>query len=134
MKNSDKDILKETGLKKMPFSTPEGYFEGLKKELKMIPAQHSAPKVTGIWMRLARYSSIAAIFTALIAAGAFFLDWSDNSDYFTEEDYIVFSDDMTNAIIQEYSDIYADAETMTDDDIIEYLIHSGIEIEDIEQY
>ena len=135
MKISDKDILKETSeLKQMPFSTPEGYFEGLKKELKTIPAQHSAPKQTRIWIRPVRYSTIAAIFATLIAAGAFFLDWSDRSDYFTEEDYIVFSDDMTNAIFQEYSDMYADAEAVTEDDFIEYLIYSGIEIEDIEQY
>jgi hypothetical protein len=44
-------------------------------------------------------------------------------------DYIVFSDDMTNTLLYDIDELYADA--LSDDDIIEYLIYTGVEIEEL---
>ena len=51
----------------------------------------------------------------------------------TEEDYILFSENMMNTIAyeMEYSDQLAEAE-ISDEDIINYLIYSGITAEEIE--
>ena len=38
-----KDILQDKSLKKMPFSTPEGYFEELKAELKRLQEYYDDP-------------------------------------------------------------------------------------------
>ncbi len=111
----------------MPYSTPEGYFEGLKAGLKMIPTrERSTP-----WRR---YAGIAAAAAILLTAGGFIAGRLSGRTEFSEEDYIVFSDDMTNAIYQEsYSEQYAETQQLTEDDLIEYLIYTGVEIEEIEE-
>ena len=48
---------------------------------------------------------------------------------FSEEDYIVFSEDLTNTIIYGADDLYADV--ATEDDIMEYLIYSDIDIDEL---
>ena len=122
MKNQDKDILRDhIHLKEMPFSTPDGYFDGLKQK---VTSCHSST----IWNKFTPYVALAAMFALLVAAGSFFLGHA-SEDCYTEEDYIVFSDNMTNIIFNEYEQQYA--EVINEDDIIEYLIYTGIDIEDL---
>lgn len=114
MKNSEKDILDNLNLKTMPYGVPEGYFEEMKSRLKTIPKQHTDVNI----MRhkrmklLTRIAIAASIVLALIGGGLLLTHTSD---------------DM-------YLDRVAIAETITEEDIIEYLIYTGAEIEDIEQY
>jgi hypothetical protein len=123
MKPAEKDILRDNPqLKAMPFETPSGYFETLKDGLKAGGIQPS------VWIRTAPYVALAAMFTVLVAAGGFFLT-GYGEDEFTEEDYIVFSEDMTNTIFYDSDLQYADA--LTEDDIIEYLIHSDVDVEEL---
>lgn len=120
MKN-ERHILKDRKeLKSMPFTVPEGYFEGLKAELKMIPQQQAKPAKVVKWKPFARIASIAAAVAALITAGAFFFE-KGNSDI-----------DFT--VTQEETDYFADLQSLTEEDIIEYLISTGVELEDIEPY
>lgn len=122
-----KDVLQDNNLRQMPYSTPEGYFEGLKAGLKMIPAREK----TAPWKR---YAGIAAAAALLLTAGGFIAGRLSGRAEFSEEDYIVFSDEMTNAVYQEsYTDQYATAQELTEDDLIEYLIYTGVEIEEIEE-
>ena len=118
-----KDILQDKSLKQQPYSVPEGYFDELKSSLKMIPAR-SRRKMFHPWTWTA-----AAVVTILIAAGSFFLGrYTDRLDL-TEEDYIVFSDDL-NTVYQEISGQYASTD-LTEEDIIEYLIYTGVEVEEL---
>ena len=120
MKN-EKHILKDNAeLKSMPFTVPEGYFEGLKAELKTIPEQQMKPARVVKWKPFVRFASIAAVMAALIAAGAFFLEKDGEDAGFT--------------VIQEDANYYADLQSLTEEDIIEYLISTGVELEDIEPY
>ena len=124
---TEKDILKGNAhLKEMPFSTPEGYFEGLKDQMKVC----SRPEVVHrpAFRRFSPQIALAAAFALLLAVGGFFLERRLEMD-FSEEDYIVFSDDLTNTIIYGTNDLYADA--VTEDDIMEYLIYSDIDIEEL---
>ena len=124
---TEKDILKGNAhLKEMPFSTPEGYFEGLKDQMKVC----SRPEVVHrpAFRRFSPQIALAAAFALLLAVGGFFLERRSEMD-FSEEDYIVFSDDLTNTIIYGTNDLYADA--VTEDDIMEYLIYSDIDIEEL---
>ena len=112
MKNLDKDILKDASeLKEMPFSTPEGYFEGLKKELKAIPGQQGAPVKVFRRKKFVWAASIAAAIAILVTVCTTIFDRQ-----------------------QRYEDFYASADILTNEDIIEYLIYTGTEIEDLEQY
>lgn len=106
-----KDILQEKSIKKMPCDIPEGYFDGLKAGLKMIPEQDRYRR------RSLQQWTVAAAIAAVIAAGTFLLGRHTKGQEFTEEDYIVYADD-----------------SMTDEDIIEYLISTGIEVEELEDY
>ena len=117
-----KDILKDnTILKKQAFTTPDGYFDMLKQDLKA--GQREQVKSWRLY-----HIAAAAAFALLVAAGGFFLS-QDIEDEFTQEDYIVFSEDMTNTILYGEDEQYADA--VTDDDIIEYLIYEDIDINDL---
>ena len=118
-----KDILKDNiSLKEMPFSTPEGYFDRLKDDLK------TGQGKSGSWKHLTPYLALVAMFALLVAAGGFFLERTTD-DGFSQEDYIVFSEEMTNTIFYDSDEQYADA--VTEDDIIEYLIYTGTEIDEL---
>ena len=127
MKTQDNDILKQDGnLKEMPFSLPEGYMESLRKELKTIPQRNT--KKISIFNRILPYISLAAAFAMIVTIGGFILEKTTQQDL-SYEDYIVFSDDMTNTLLYDTDELYADA--LSDDDIIEYLIYTGVEIEEL---
>ena len=77
------------------------------------------------------FSLLLAMLTLLFAAGGFFLEHL-NREEFTQEDYIVFSEDMTNTLfytMEEEYELYADV--LTEDDIIEYLIYTDTEIDEL---
>lgn len=128
MKNSGTDILSDRQeLRQMPYTTPTGYFDVLKHDLK----ETSRPAGRGL-RKFAPYVALAAaMLTLLFAAGGFFLEHL-NREEFTQEDYIVFSEDMTNTLfytMEEEYELYADV--LTEDDIIEYLIYTDTEIDEL---
>lgn len=127
MKTQDNDILKQDGnLKEMPFSLPERYMESLRKELKTIPQRNT--KKIPIFNRIIPYVSLAAAFAMIVTIGGFILEKTTETDL-SYEDYIVFSEDITNTIFYNTETQYAEA--FSDEDIIEYLIHTGVEIEEL---
>lgn len=127
MKTDNKDILKENlNLKDMPFSVPEGYFESFKKEVRI-------PQTPSLWKRFAPYASVAAAFLLIVSVGTLILEKTLSENDITQEDYILFSDNMMNTIAYEMDSEYRLAEAeINDDDIINYLIYSGISAEEIE--
>lgn len=114
------DILDNKSLKAMPYDVPEGYFDNLRSSLlqKSVKPQKRWPS----------YIAIAASFALLIAAGGWLM-LNDKPSDFSQEDYIVFSDDMTNTVMYEDDLWYADA--ATEEDMIEYLIYIGTEIDEL---
>lgn len=110
------DILNNKSLKATPHKAPEGYFEGLQKSLK----KHAqAPEKAFTWKRLTPYVSMAAMFASIFALGTFFLDKGTTPE----------KENEVTVIKEEYYPQYA--EVMTEDDIIEYLIYSDIELEEL---
>lgn len=129
MKSLKRDILaEEQRLKKMPYDVPEGYFETFKEQVIS-----SRKKDEGIGVRLMPYIAMAATFIFLVTAGTFFLQRSTPAEEFTHEDFLVFSSDISNSAYYESMDHIADA-GLAEEDIIEYLIYSGISAEEIELY
>lgn len=128
MKNKDRDILAEAlELKKMPYSTPEGYFDSFKANMK--PSVH--PHGQTFVGQLMPYAAMAAMFLFLVTGGTFILRHATPQEDLTQEDFIVFSTGMTNTLYYEDMNQIADA-GIADEDIIEYLIYSGISAEEIE--
>ncbi len=131
MKEKERDILAERHeLKNMPYSIPEGYFEGFKMNMKPYGCVRTRRKAV-------MYASAAASAAILLTAGILLSQRTSSADEFTHEDYLVFSDSMINSLNSEYygytNEQYAEAE-MANDDIIDYLIYSGITAEEIEHY
>ena len=123
------DILKDcTELKQMPFSVPEGYFDSF-KNANAVPV---ARRVS-LWNRMAPYAAMAAVFVSLVAAGTFLLERSTPQYQMTEEDYVMFANNMMNTIAyeMEYGDQIAEAD-LSEEDIINYLIYTGVSAELIE--
>ena len=127
MKQNDKDILAgRTDLKEMPYSVPERYFEDFRSQMKPTSAKENS-----LYMRLAPYMAMAAMFILLVTGGTFLLRHATPEEEFTQEDFILFSDNLTNTIYFDTTEHIADAE-IADEEIIEYLIYSGISAEEIE--
>ena len=125
----ENDILKDCReLKEMPFAVPEGYFETFKTEAK----KPMVRKLT-FMDRIAPYAAIAAMFIFLVTVGTLFLDNTTTEYEMTEEDYILFSDNMMNSLAyeMEYMSQAADTE-ISEEDIINYLIYTGVSAEHIE--
>ena len=93
MTSMNKDILQNPELKKMPYSVPEGYFNKLKIEVRKCSEPRYTP--VNIWVRLAPYAGIAAMFLFILLLGKTFIRTEPSPDPLiteadTYEDYIVF--------------------------------------------
>ena len=132
MKDFERDILQEASLKKCPYSVPEGYFESLKE--KAVKYSKPAPVPVFQFKKVLMTAvSMAAMFILMVTAGTFLLEKSTPSEDLTHEDYIVFSDGYFDLEMYEdnMSEQYADA-SISDEDIVEYLIYIGVSEEFIE--
>ena len=122
------DILtSQPTLKERPYTVPDGYFEAFKAEA-ISKSSTSASKPLS---KLVPYLAVAASVALLLGLG---LSFSRKSiDTLSEEDYILFSDNLIRTYLDE-SDVteqFAEAE-LYDEDIIEYLIYIGESPESIE--
>lgn len=127
MKEMNRNILDENPqLRKQAYSVPDGYFEAFKSQVT--PHQQMQQSWTG---RLIPYISMAAAFLLLVTAGTFFLQRTTPSEEFTQEDFLVFSSNVSRIDYYEEMDHIADA-GIGDEDIIEYLIYCGVTAEEIE--
>ena len=133
MKDFKRDILQEASLKNSPYSVPEGYFESLKERA----VKYSKPaEIAPMQFRRILWTAIsmAAMFIIMVTAGTMFLKGVTPEDDLTQEDYIVFSDgyfDLEMYDTDGMAEQYADA-SISDEDIIEYLIYTGVSQEFIE--
>ena len=133
MKDYKRDILQEASLKNNPYGVPEGYFESFKEKA----VAYSEPaKVTPLQFKrvLATAISMAAMFILMVTAGTMFLKGVTPEDDLTQEDYIVFADGYLDLEMYDSNGMteqYADA-SISKEDIIEYLIYTGVSQEVIE--
>lgn len=126
MDKMDKDILAQNAtLRERPYSVPEGYFEAFKAQAGR-PVQETRPT---LWGRVAPYASLAAVFLSIFAVGSLIFDKDEVE--ISQEEYIYFSDGLITTYKIDASDQYAEAE-IEDEDVIEYLIYSGVTAEEIE--
>lgn len=125
MEEIKRDILaSEPKLKEMPYTVPDGYFETFEAQA----LQHKESRSD---RRMIPYAVAAAVLAFLFTAGALLLQNSPHPEELTQEDFLVFSTQMTNVEYYDDIDQIADA-GIADEDIIEYLIYTGISAEEIE--
>jgi hypothetical protein len=133
MKDSERNIMYDDSLRKCPYSVPEGYFESLKE--RAVTYSKPAPAPVFQFKRILTTAvSMAAMFVLMVTAGTFLLENTTPEEDLTQEDYIVFSDGYFGLEMYDdggLSEQYADA-SISDEDIVEYLIYTGVSEELIE--
>ena len=120
----------DDSLRKCPYSVPEGYFDSLKERAM----KYAQPAPVFQFKRVLYTAvSMAAMFILMVTAGTFFLKGVTSAEDLTEEDYMVFTDGYIDLELYDdgLSEQYADA-SITDEDIVEYLIFTGVSEELIE--
>jgi hypothetical protein len=127
MKNDILNTL-SSELRKMPYCVPEGYFDTLKRDLQRTGKTYSSER--RILSKVASYSSIAAAAVILAASGIMLMKNILTHEDMTYEDYLVHSGAMIN---EDYQDEITVVENdINEEDIIEYLIYTGVTAELIE--
>lgn len=127
--NMKDDILntRSEELRQQPFRVPEGYFGKLENDLRQL----EEPVNRGFFRVIAPYASMAAAFIIMVTAGTFFLKSTTEQDGMTYEDFLVHSDYVLSESYDELVNV-VEAEEIADEDIIEYLIYTGVTAEVIE--
>lgn len=125
---SEKDIFEKIG--KASYGVPEGYFNDLKSRLEAIPQEKSV--LSGPWARIRPYLAMAACFVALLVAGNSVLRHTVSTNpaeqVQSEATYAdIISLTHPEVFINEFE--YANEDVPTEEDIINYLIESGVEME-----
>lgn len=131
---TEKDILKSAPeLKNLPYSVPDGYFDRLKVEAASI-ARVREERQRPFIARLAPYAAIAAVFTFLVTAGTFLLERTTPADQMEIDEFYFYSNmiPVTDPYAVETIQISSEDNVLEDEDIIEYLIYSGVTAEVIE--
>ena len=130
MKDSERNIMYDDSLRKCPYSVPEGYFDSLKERAM----KYAQPAPVFQFKRVLYTAvSMAAMFILMVTAGTFFLKGVTSTEDLTEEDYMVFTDGYIDLELYDdgLSEQYADA-SISNEDIVEYLIYTGVSEELIE--
>lgn len=127
----EKDILEKVG--KPSYRVPEGYFEDLGERLRRIPSEQTSQEA-GPWMRFKPYLALAACFAIALAIGTAILKKTASGpspdQLFNET---VFADMVSVPQPDLYLQaLYDEENPLSDEDIIEYLIESGVSAEQIE--
>lgn len=110
------------------YQVPEGYFDSLKTRLQAIPAgDERVVRELSFWQRVQPYAALAACFVMLLAVGTIFLGRPAGQDSGLElQDYYyshLHSVEDPMAIF--YEDYESAVESISEEDILEYLISSG---------
>lgn len=141
-----KDILDDASIKRMPYSVPEGYFEGLQARLSVIPSEHplSEQETSGnvidvrppLFVRLRPYVALAAAFVFMVVAGTGILKLSTkslNSSLEEKEDLYSYAEYVLRTDPYAFYESY-ESESPTEEDIADYLINTGVPVEHIYYY
>ena len=129
-----KDILKSAPeLKKLPYSIPDGYFDRMKTDMVSFVTGHEERHLP-LFQRLAPFAAVAATFLFLETAGTIILekttpatDQAELDEFYFYSNMIPVTDPYAVETIQE-----GQFDEIQEDDIIEYLIYSGVTAEVIE--
>lgn len=131
----DNDILQNG---KNPYGVPDGYFESLRERLDSIPSEGVGESGIGLWTRVRPYAALAACFVAAFLVGNAILRNTAGDIRSSDQIYYEF---LTSEVMAGTGpeDIYrigqvdsAESETLSDEDVINYLLATGAQPEHIE--
>lgn len=127
--SADFRVKENEMMKKDNISVPEGYFEELRQRLSLIPAER-----TSVFSRVAPYFALAASFLIILVVGTVIVGKTTADS--------AFDDDIDSFIVADLipsTDPYAlfrneveETSSLSEEDIVNYLIESGLSVNYIE--
>lgn len=121
---------------KNPYQTPSGYFSDLQLRLRQIPAgQEAAADTVTLWAKVKPYAALAASFVAAFFIGDAVLRTTSDSTpaaEYTYAEFLSMTHPMTVYTAMEESYSSATTTEVTDSDIENYLIATGVSAETLE--
>lgn len=130
------DILANGDLKKMPFTVPEGYFENLSAKMAETARQDCAAESRVarplFLQKVSTYLSIAASFAIIAAAGTYIVKTFTPKQETSSLEAMEWLEPETDPeAMYYYSQNTSGA--LTDEELIEYLIESGVTLEELNE-
>lgn len=127
MSKMNENIFPEGASRRHPYNVPEGYFEDFQAKMsRMVRESRTVPVST--WMRVKPYVALAASFLLLLGIGSFLLrsvtPESEETLLAAYEEVLPNSDEEFIWLAQYEED------TLSDEDIAEYLDYIGTSVED----
>jgi len=141
--NMDKNsnILDELKAQGRPYGVPDGYFESLRARLDAIPSTKQEEEVPmtkvvempSLWTKVRPYIAMAAAFLILVTAGTAILKTTTNSITISEDEYMQIASilPVTDPYAIYYEDYADEEEEVSGDDIVNYLIETGVSLEQL---
>ena len=113
------------------YSVPQGYFENLQARLSAIPAQEQKAAQPTPWVRVRPYLAMAAAFAALVVSGTALLQHTArNANDLSYDELLSYSQLIPRTDpYMIYNDELEIEDEYTEDDIINYLIETGVPLE-----
>lgn len=132
------DNLKAQGT---PYKVPDGYFDNLRARLDSIPSaqrgvEADTPETVvvmpSLWTRVRPYIAMAAAFLILVTAGTAILKTTSGRITVSDEEYIQLASllPVTDPYAIYYDD-YAEDDELSGEDIVNYLIETGVSLEQL---
>lgn len=131
-------LLSKKAMTKNSHTTPEGYFDSLKTRLSRIPQEQDVR--VSLWQKVSPHLAIAAAFIAIVTAGTAILKTFTSTGQDSQEElynqYI-----LSDLVLRSSNDLYqedvfdfddSDSEEVSQEDLVNYLIESGLTVENIE--
>jgi len=131
----NKNILESVELRQNPYSVPEGYFENLRPRLHVVTEERTA--APSVWTRFMPYAALAASFAIIVAVGTAILrPTTAVSPEQASFDYALLAPRTNPYSVYDAAALDEDEEgynygEYTNDDIVQFLIESGISVENI---
>jgi len=121
---------------KNPYQTPTGYFNDLQLKLMQIPAEQEAGTgAVTLWAKVKPYAALAASFVVAFFIGDAVLRTTSEATpaaEYTYADFLSMAHPMTVYTAMEESYSSGNPSDVTDDDIENYLIATGVSAETLE--
>ena len=117
--------------RKNDISVPEGYFENLQQRLSAIGRTESPAEKVGVVRRFVPYVAVAASMLIAVTVGNWILSRTAVRDTQSNYESMLIAEAGPLYGPDGYSFLDDEVEDITDDDIVNYLISSGISLEQI---
>ena len=117
--------------RKNDISVPEGYFENLQQRLSAIGRTESPAEKVGVVRRFVPYVAVAASMLIAVTVGNWILSRTAVRDTQSNYESMLIAEAGPLYGPDGYSFLDDEEEDITDDDIVNYLISSGISLEQI---